>query len=286
MVFITSFDPWRGRLCTCPEKYSFSPYAGCGHRCTYCYITSYVPRAFQPRLKKISLLGLERELAMLDKSKPISMANSSDPYTPEEAQNLRMREILPILIRNGFKLLIVTKSDLVTRDTDILSGGKVCVSMTVTTLNERVAKKLEPFAPHPVKRLRALETLSRVGIPTMIRLDPLIPGVNDDAGSIGILLKAASEAGVRQVTTSTYKVRPDNFSRVLATFPELEERLKNVYACGERVGRSTYMPRKLRRELLLKVGETAEGLSMDFASCREGFPELNTAETCDGSHML
>lgn len=286
MGFITSFDPWRGRLCTCPEKYSFSPYTGCGHRCTYCYITSYVPRAFQPRVKNIPVLRLERELERLDKNKPVSMANSSDPYTPEEAQNLQMRKVLPILIKNGFKLLVVTKSDLVTRDIDILSKGKVCVGMTVTTLNERVVKKLEPLAPHPVKRLRTLEALSRIGIPTMIRLDPLIPGVNDDTGSIRILLKAASEAGVKQVTTSTYKAKPDNFSRVLAAFPELEAKLKDVYAHGERIGRSTYMPRKLRRELVLMVRETAEDVSMGFASCREGFQELNTVETCDGSHML
>jgi DNA repair photolyase len=245
-----------------------------------------VPRAFQPRVKNISILRLEKELERLDKSKPISMANSSDPYTPEEAQNLRMRAILPVLTRNGFKLLVVTKSDLVTRDIDLLSKGRVCVSMTVTTLNERVAKKLEPFAPHPVKRLRTLEALSKAGIPTMIRLDPLIPGINDDPGSISILLKAASEAGVKQVTTSTYKAKPDNFSRVLSAFPELEEKLMDVYAHGERVGRSTYMPRKIRRELVLKVREAAEELSMDFASCREGFPELNTAGACDGSHML
>jgi len=99
-------------------------------------------------------------------------------------------------------------------------------------------------------------------------------------------LKVASEAGVRQVTTSTYKAKPDNFSRVLKVFPELQENLKNVYSQGERVGRSMYMPRSLRRELVLRVKEVAEELSISFASCREGFPELHSAETCDGSHML
>ncbi|MEM2929705.1 MAG: radical SAM protein [Thermoproteota archaeon] len=286
MRLITPFDPWRGKLCTCPPKYSFSPYAGCGHRCTYCYITSYVPRAFQPRVKEFTILQLENELKKLDRSKPVSIANSSDPYTPGEAQSLLMREVLPVFIRNGFKLLMVTKSDLVARDIDILSKGMVCVSITVTTLNERVARRLEPFAPPPVSRLRALEALSRVGIPTMIRLDPLIPGVNDDSNSIRAVLKAASEAGVRQVTTSTYKVKPDNFSRVLTAFPKLEEKLKNVYAHGERVGRSTYMPQNLRKELILKVKEAAENLSMGFASCREGFPDLHTSESCDGSHVL
>ena len=286
MKLITPFDPWRGRLCTCLPKYSFSPYRGCGHRCAYCYITSYIPGAFQPRVKEFTLLQLEKELEKLDRSKPVSIANSSDSYTPGEAQNLLMREVLPVFIRNGFKLLIVTKSNLVARDIDILSKGRVCVSVTVTTLNERVAKRLEPFAPHPVSRLRALEALSRAGIPTMIRLDPIIPGINDDSNTIGAILKAASEAGVRQVTTSTYKAKPDNFKRVLTAFPELEEDLKNVYSRGERVGRSTYMAKSLRRELVLKVRETAEELSMGFASCREGFPELHTAETCDGSHML
>lgn len=286
MKLITPFDPWRSRLCTCPPKYSFSPYRGCGHRCVYCYITSYIPGAFQPRVKEFTLLQLEKELEKLDRSKPVSIANSSDPYTPGEAQNLLMREVLPVFIRNGFKLLIVTKSNLVARDIDILSKGRVCVSVTVTTLNERVAKRLEPFAPHPVSRLRALEALSRAGIPTMIRLDPIIPGINDDSNTISAILKAASEAGVRQVTTSTYKAKPDNFKRVLTAFPELEEDLKNVYSRGERVGRSTYMAKSLRRELILKVREAAEELSMGFASCREGFPELHTAETCDGSHML
>jgi DNA repair photolyase len=286
LKLITPFDPWRGRLCTCPPKYSFSPYRGCGHRCVYCYITSYVPGAFQPRVKEFTLLQLEKELEKLDRSKPVSIANSSDPYTPGEAQNLLMREVLPVFIRNGFKLLIVTKSNLVARDIDILSKGRVCVSVTVTTLNERVAKSLEPFAPHPVSRLRALEALSRAGIPTMIRLDPIIPGINDDSNTINAILKAASEAGVRQVTTSTYKAKPDNFKRVLTAFPELGEDLKNVYSRGERVGRSTYMAKSLRRELILKVREAAEELSMGFASCREGFPELHTAETCDGSHML
>lgn len=286
MKFVTPFDPWRGELCTCPEKYSFSPYTGCGHRCVYCYITSYIPKAFQPRVKGFTLTQLEKELERLDKSKPVSIANSSDPYTPHEAQNLLMREVLPVFIRKGFKLLIVTKSDLVARDVDILSKGRVCVSITVTTLNERIARRLEPFAPPPISRLRALEALSRAGIPTMIRLDPLIPGINDDPDSIRALLKAASEAGVRQVTTSTYKAKPDNFSRVLTVFPELEDTLKNAYSQGERIGRSTYTPRSVRRGLILRVREVAEELSMSFASCREGFPELNTAEACDGSHML
>lgn len=283
---ITPFDPWRGRLCTCPEKYSFSPYTGCGHKCAYCYITSYIPRAFQPRTKRFTVLQLERELNRLDRNKPISIANSSDPYTPGEAQNLLMREVLPVFVRNGFKLLIVTKSDIVVRDIDILSKGNVCVSITITTLEEEIARRLEPNAPSPFKRLKALKALSNSGIPTLLRLDPIIPGVNDDVNSIRMLIKAAYEAGVRQVTTSTYKARPDSLFRVVSEFPELGEGFKELYSRGERINRSMYLPEKLRRGLILKVREIAQEFSMDFAACREGFSELHTAETCDGSHML
>ncbi|MEM2478234.1 MAG: radical SAM protein [Thermoproteota archaeon] len=282
---ITPFDPWRGRLCTCPEKYSFSPYTGCGHKCAYCYITSYIPRAFQPRAKSFTILRLERELNRLDRNRPISIANSSDPYTPGELQNLLMREVLPVFIRNGFKLLIVTKSDIVVRDIDILSKGKVCVSITITTLEEEIARRLEPNAPSPLKRIKALKALSNAGIPTLLRLDPLIPGINDDAKSIRMLIKAAYEAGVRQVTTSTYKARPDSLSRIVSAFPELSG-LRELYSMGERINRSIYLPGDLRRELVLKVREATQEFSMDFATCREGFPELHTAETCDGSHML
>ncbi|MBO3800371.1 MAG: radical SAM protein [Candidatus Brockarchaeota archaeon] len=286
MRLITPFDPWRGKLCTCPEKYSFSPYTGCGHKCIYCYITSYIQNAFQPRVKTFTIAQLERELKKLDKNKPISIANSSDPYTPMEAKNMLMREVLPVFIKKGFKLLIVTKSNLVVRDADILSKGRVCVSITITTLEEKIAKRLEPNAPPPIMRLKALETLSKMGVPTAIRLDPIIPGVNDATASIRALLEAACKAGVKQVTTSTYKAKPDSLSRLVKTFPELDEYIRSLYSKGERIGRSTYLPRELRRELILKVREVAQELSMDFATCREGFPELHTAATCDSSHLL
>ncbi|MEM3712595.1 MAG: radical SAM protein [Thermoproteota archaeon] len=286
MGLITPFDPWRGRMCTCPEKYSFSPYTGCGHKCAYCYITSYIPRAFQPRAKSFTILQLERELKRLDKNKPISIANSSDPYTPGEMRNLLMREALTVFVRNSLKLLIVTKSDIVVRDIDILSKGKVCVSITITTLEEKIAKRLEPNTPVPLRRLKALKVLNNAGIPTLVRLDPIIPGINDDTRSIRMLIKAAYEAGVRQVTTSTYKARPDSLSRVVSAFPELKEKLETLYSEGERINRSMYLPEKLRRELILKVREAAQEFSIDFATCREGFFELHTAKTCDGSHML
>ncbi|MBI5253313.1 MAG: radical SAM protein, partial [Euryarchaeota archaeon] len=81
---ITYFDPWRDPLCTCPRKYSLNPYTGCEHRCVYCYITSYIPRGFECRIKKNLLGEVKRDRKKLNKKIPISMSNSSDPYTTME----------------------------------------------------------------------------------------------------------------------------------------------------------------------------------------------------------
>jgi len=89
------------------------------------------------------------------------------------------RECLNLLINNGFKILLITKSDIVKRDVDILTKAKVCVSFSLTTLDENKAKKLEPNAPLPKERLNAMQKLIENKIPVSIRLDPIIPLIND-----------------------------------------------------------------------------------------------------------
>ncbi|MDI6639569.1 MAG: hypothetical protein QMD78_01965, partial [Methanocellales archaeon] len=84
MDVIRKFDPWGDPLCTCPPKYSFSPYTGCSHRCAYCYITSYIPNAFNCRPKKDLLKRVKKDVSKVDLAIPISISNSSDPYPPEE----------------------------------------------------------------------------------------------------------------------------------------------------------------------------------------------------------
>ena len=132
-MLITPFDPWKGKLCTCPKKYSFSPYTGCSHACIYCYITSYIPNAFNARLKKDLFRRLKKELHKVDTY--ISMSNSSDPYTPEEEKLKATRKCLHIFKENRVATLIITKSHLVARDIDLLSKMKVAVSISITTLD-------------------------------------------------------------------------------------------------------------------------------------------------------
>jgi len=285
MAVVTPFDPWRGPLCTCPPKYSFSPYTGCGHACTYCYITAYVPRAFQPRPKKDIVGRLLRDLRRTDPGLHISVANSSDPYTPPEDRLRLTRGALRALLGAGFRVQLVTKSDLVLRDLDLIRRGNCSVSVSVTMLDDALAGRLEPNAPPPSRRLEAVGRLVRGGVPCSVRVDPVIPGISD-AGLEG-LVEAVARTGAGHVVASTYKAKPDSFRRVTAAFPALREKLSELYwGEGKRVQRAQYAPEETRREILLQLKGMVEERGMTYAVCREGLPGLRSGETCDGSHLI
>lgn len=277
---IRLFDPWGDSYCTCPKKYSLNPYTGCEHGCVYCYITSYIPRAFEARLKKNLLEQVRRQRSKLDPERVISMANSSDPYTPMERRFKRTRACLQLL--RDHRVMIITKSDLVTRDIDLLREMRACVSITVTTLDQETASRLEPRAPEPGRRIRALRKLRDAGIGVACRVDPIIPGVNSDVAD---LLDELRDAGVAQVVSSTYKARPDSWRRFSEAFPGEAAELRDQYfRRGERHGNAWYLPRETRTRLMKKIMDECVSRGMAFSTCREGF-FMGNAKTCDGSHL-
>ena len=276
---ITPFDPWKSDMCTCPKKYSFSPYTGCGHRCIYCYITSYIPKAFFPREKRDLIKRFTRELKKISPMSLISISNSSDPYQPMERERRLMRSILPLL--KSYRVLIVTKSDLITRDIDLLRNLRSTVSITITTLNRDLASQIEPYAPSPQKRIKALETLVENGIQVSARVDPIIPFINENVDD---LIKELADAGVKHITSSTYKLRWDSWKRIYERFPEVGEKIKNLYLRGEKRGNTYYLKRELRIKMLKRIQQITSEYGMTFACCREGL-QLNTG-ICDGSHLI
>jgi len=287
MTLVTPFDPWKSPLCHCPPKYSFSPYTGCSHRCAYCYITSYIPNAFDCRPKDNLLERLGREIRRLDRKIPIAIASSSDPYVPAEMSTNLTRETLRLLTQNGFKVLLVTKSNLVTRDIDIIKQARCSVSMTITTLQTEITKLLEPSAPSPDKRLEAIKMLVEANIPCSIRIDPIIPRINDDLKQLETLIEEVARAGAKHIVASSYKAKADNFKRIISAFPHLRDPLERIYwAEGEAKGRARYAPHSFRRPLLQELKRISESHRLTFATCREGFSDLNSGMTCDGTHLI
>jgi len=282
---IREFDPWNSPLCTCPHKFTLNPYTGCAHGCLYCYARSYIKDFDHPRPKKNLISRLIKDLRKLPEGLLISMSESSDPYTPPEKVLGISREAIKQILNHGMRLLIVTKSDLVMRDADLLRDAPASVSITITTLSDSLAKEIEPGAPPPTRRLQAIKELSREGIPVTVRVDPIIPGVNDSRKEIIELIDAVAEAGAKQITTSTYKARWDSLKRLSNVFPELRKKLYRIYVDeGIRMGGYFYLQRGLRLNYIMTVREEAMKEGLAFATCREGFQNLHTPGIyCDGS---
>jgi len=274
------FDPWQSRWCTCPGKYSLSPYAGCSHGCLYCYAASYIPDFFTPRPKKDFLIRLKKDIFRIPAGALIAIANSSDPYQPLEKTLRLTRETLKIIAEKNLSLNLVTKSALIARDCDIVKNMRCSAAITITTLKPGLAKKLEPMAPAPQKRLAALEKLSKF-IFTAVRLDPIIYGINEK--EIDNIIMAAKNHGAKQIITSTYKAKPDNFKRLQTAFPAQAEGLKNLYLKNpHKISGQFYLEENLRLKLVERCCTAALSAGLKFSSCREGFGQLNTA-TCDGT---
>lgn len=261
---------------------TFNPYTGCDHECVYCYASSYVPNFSKCRQKKRLLQRLQQEARKL-KGETISIANSSDPYPGLEAKNELTRGSLKILVNSDCRIQIVTKSDLVVRDKDLLSKVPSTVSLTITTDDVKLARLLEPQAPPPELRLRAAEDLTNKGIPVCVRIDPIIPFINDQPKK---LVTTLASIGVKHVTSSTYKLKPDNWRRLSNALPNKAEKLKPLYfKQGDKMGGNRLLPRDFRFKLMKKIRDLVASNGMQFGVCREGLAELNTA-SCDGSWLL
>jgi DNA repair photolyase len=188
---------------------SINPYRGCEHGCVYCYARpTHAYLGLSPGLDFESKLFmkpnapelLERELSSPDYSpKIIAIGSNTDPYQPIERRYQIVRRILEVLDRAGHPVGIVTKSALVLRDLDILTRmakrDLVKVAISVTTLDPKLARVMEPRASTPPRRLDALRQLVRAGVPTSTLVAPVIPALND--AEIERILEAVAETGVR-----------------------------------------------------------------------------------------
>ncbi|GAB6183933.1 SPL family radical SAM protein [Thermodesulfovibrio hydrogeniphilus] len=282
-MYIRPFDPWKSELCTCPSKYSLNPYTGCAHGCVYCYASSYIKDFFHCRPKPNLTEQIKKEIKKIPQNSLVSLSNTSDPYPPMESQLLLTRNCLKIFKESNIRVLIITKSDIVCRDIDLIENMKAAVTITITTLKHY--QSLEPYAPSPYKRLKALEKLNLQGIPTGLRLDPIIPGINDS--EIEEILRLAKSDGIMHVTASTFKPRWDSWQRFKKLFPQESHKLESLYfRQGLKKSNSWYLPESTRKEIILKIKQICDELKLSFASCREGFIQLNSALSCDGSHLI
>jgi DNA repair photolyase len=277
------FRASKSLFCTCLPKYNINPYLGrCGHNCIYCYAIKFpsFTGPVVPRLK------LKEEISkMVKKTRihlPVMLSDSTDPYQPLEREYEITRRCVEALAEHKFPILIVTKSDLVVRDLDIFKKTATVISMTITTSRNEIASLIEPNAPRPHARFSALRKIVDENIPAVVRIDPIIPSVNSDMNDLEKIVSEASKIGVKQITASTMKIVKGLLPAMRVVNLDLSKKLVKLYSNGEWIGGYKYLNRNLRLKILTDLKLIVQKYGLEFATCREGFPALNTV-ICDGT---
>ncbi|MCA8906416.1 MAG: PA0069 family radical SAM protein [Rhodospirillaceae bacterium] len=258
-----------------PFDRSINPYRGCEHGCVYCFARpSHAFLGLSPGLDFESRLIFKPKAASLLETalrrpgyrpSTLALGSNTDPYQPVERTLKLTRAVIEVLCRFRHPFSIVTKSDLVLRDLDLIgpaaAAGFASVSLSVTTLDRKLARALEPRASTPDKRLAAIRQLSAAGVPVAILASPMIPGLTDH--ELEAILEAGRDAGA--ATANTILVRlpgeiaglfeewlrahvPDRADRVLSLIRQCRDGALNHAKFGQRMrGSGAYAELLTRR---------------------------------------
>ena len=182
--------------------YNMNLYRGCRHGCIYCdsrsacYGVDRFDEDIEVKINAVELLACE--LASKRERRMIGTGAMCDPYGPVEKEIELSRRAVQCIAERGFPLHIMTKSDLIVRDTDLLNktmGRPNAVTFTVTTPDEGLAAKLEPLAPSPARRFAAMKSLRGAGIMTGVAVMPVLPFIEDDEEALLDILRMTKDAG-------------------------------------------------------------------------------------------
>ncbi|MFS8627766.1 MAG: radical SAM protein [Limnochordales bacterium] len=263
-------------------RWSVNPYSGCVHGCVYCYARRYHEyreldpfQGFQRQVfvKVNAVEVLRRELSRKRwRRELVAVGTAADAYQPAEGKYRLTRGILETLAEFRTPCSITTKNTMVVRDVDVLrqlaAGPGVRVYFTITTVDEELARRIEPDTPPPSRRLAALERLAAAGIPVSVLIMPIMPGLNDDPASLEAVIRAAAQHGARSVHGGVLRlqgaVRQVYGRFLLADSPWLLPLYRRLYP-------GAYAPVWYQNKVLQRVAELKAryGFDADTARCEE-----------------
>jgi DNA repair photolyase len=260
--------------------WSINPYIGCAFGCAYCYARyahryvverasavaepgdteretlealppwlAFERRIFVKRnaatlLRRTLRHGSDRHLALIE-GDTIVIGTATDPYQPAERRFRVTRDVLEVLAEHpGLSITIITKSPLITRDVDLLARiaarSSITVHLSLITLDRELARRLEPRAPTPESRVRALVRLREAGIDVGINVMPVLPGITDNPSALEALVARVAAAGATHLAACALRLQTTARQRYLpfieAEFPHLAERYRATYATDAEAG--------------------------------------------------
>lgn len=276
--------------CIFPHRLTATAYIGCTHDCRYCYAKWYAP-AGKMTVKVNAAERLRKELKnRIQRNKPLEpvcLGSISDPYQPIEQRYQITRRMLRVCDELDYPVFIVTKSNLILRDKDILRSlaqrNLVAVNFTLTPLSEETLFEVEPNAPATEKRLEAIKVLSANGVRCGVYLSPIFPFLSENR--LKSLIIDASECGAVCCSSIFLKIRPivwRYFKEFLRhNFPSLVGKYEELYfKRGDRDLSSYRLPEySYRREKMQEISEICSNHSLGFTS--EEFFDLWTTSYSD-----
>jgi DNA repair photolyase len=218
-----------------PFTWTINPYRGCEFACKYCY-ARYTHEFMEMRdgveferkiyVKQQTAWLLRQELKKVKRGEEIAIGTATDPYQPAEKRFEVTRGILEELANHhGLEIGIVSKSDLIGRDIDLLrrvaQNNSLYVNLTITTLDTKLARILEPRAPRPDLRMKTVGDLNQAGIKAGVICAPVLPGITDSPASLDALVRATKEVGGRYIYANPLFLKPCS-AKVFLPFLEQE----------------------------------------------------------------
>lgn len=241
-----------------PFGWSINSYRGCAHACSYCFARGF--QGFLDRkgdddfqnhilLKTNAAEALEEQLARLAKRfkhdlaamreevGEVMIGTVTDPYQPVESKALLTRQCLKVLARYEIRTSVTTRSPLILRDLELLKRmPSLSVNISLNTLNDGIARRLEPAAPLPSKRVMLLHRLAEHGVATNVFIAPILPLLTDSEDELEGLFHTAVEAGAGSVMTSLLRLSPEvknwYFRTLKEEYPDLLMQYHRLYAGG------------------------------------------------------
>src|SRR5262245_24898012 len=228
-----------------PFEWMINPYRGCEFACKYCY-ARYTHEFMELRdgldferkiyVKQHAASLLRQELRKVGKGESIAIGTATDPYQPAERKFEITRSILEeFALHEGLTMGMVTKSDMVVRDLDLLTEisrkNRLSVMVTVTTTKTKLARLLEPRAPRPDLRLKAVEKLAQAGIRVGVNCAPVLPEITDSPRDLENVVRAAAGAGAKFIYTNCLFLKP---SAANVFLPFLKEHFPHLVPAYEK----------------------------------------------------
>ncbi len=273
-----------------PHRLTANSYVGCTHSCSYCYAKWYAkPNELKVKINAPEILRkeLQKRIAKEKPREPVCLGSISDPYQPIELKYQLTGNMLEVCDELSYPVFIVTKSDLVTKDKDVLSSlaerNLVAVNLTITAVNSKLLRKLEPCSPSNQKRLEAMKTLTDAGIPVNLYLSPYFPFLSENL--LNYYIKKANDCGARCCAVVPLKIRPVIWKGVKQFLennsPSLVAKYEELYFKHGSKDLSGYWLPELsyRRKIAESIAEKCKQLGMSFTA--EEFIDLWTTPYSD-----